>query len=292
VTIAVSLKVNDGLVLAADSAQTLVSEDGTVAAVYNNANKIVNLRKGLPIGIVFWGAGSIGQASLATVAKDLRHRFNGDDPDHRDWHLDPATYTLREVAEQTRKYIYEERYDAAFGDWTTKPDLGFIVAGYSAGASIGEMFQVVISDGIASELEPVYESDDTVGLVWNGQPEAITRLLRGFGTSLPQVLVENLGVAEPDALDATSVIGDALNWSLVHASMPIQDAIDLAEFLVSVTINFYRFGGGAPTVGGPIESAAITKYEGFKWVKRKHYFSDTLNREDFRGRDWGDPAAG
>lgn len=59
--------------------------------------------------------------------------------------------------------------------------------------------------------------------------------------------------------------------------MPIQDAIDLAEFLARLTIEFVRFCPGDATVGGPIEIAAVTKHEGFKWVRRKHYFNAALN---------------
>jgi hypothetical protein len=61
--------------------------------------------------------------------------------------------------------------------------------------------------------------------------------------------------------------------------VPIQDAIDLAEYLVNATSAFAKFRRGAATVGGPVESAAITKHEGFKWVKRKHYFNSDLNPE-------------
>ena len=39
------------------------------------------------------------------------------------------------------------------------------------------------------------------------------------------------------------------------------------------------------TIGGPIELAAITKHEGFKWVARKHYYGEELNRETDHGRD-------
>ena len=59
--------------------------------------------------------------------------------------------------------------------------------------------------------------------------------------------------------------------------MPIQDAIDLAEFLVDLTIKYVRFSAGAQTVGGPIEIAAITKHEKFKWIHRKHYYDADLN---------------
>jgi hypothetical protein len=59
---------------------------------------------------------------------------------------------------------------------------------------------------------------------------------------------------------------------------PIQDAIDLARFMVETTAGFVRFSiTYKKTVGGPVEIAAITKYEGFKWVQRKHFFSSEFN---------------
>ena len=55
-------------------------------------------------------------------------------------------------------------------------------------------------------------------------------------------------------------------------------SIDLARFLVETTKGFIRFSVGlVKTVGGPIEIAAITKHEGFKWVQRKHFFSREMN---------------
>lgn len=62
--------------------------------------------------------------------------------------------------------------------------------------------------------------------------------------------------------------------------MPIQDAIDLAEYLVNLTVMWSRFTPGAAVVGGPIEIAAITKHEGFKWIRRKFYFDKALNPDD------------
>jgi hypothetical protein len=59
--------------------------------------------------------------------------------------------------------------------------------------------------------------------------------------------------------------------------MPIQDAIDLAIFLEQVAAQFVRFREGPDTVGGPVEVATLTKYEGFKWVHRKHYYDKNLN---------------
>lgn len=290
-TIAISIKVNDGVVLAADSASTLIGQDESggpsgVVNVYNHANKVFNLRKGLPIGAITWGSGSIGPASISTLAKDIRQRFTGDDPDHTDWHLDPTTYTIERVAERFRSFIYDELYVPAFKDWPDdkpKPDLGFIVAGYSAGASLADEFMISIVNGQCGPPIALSQGEGS-GLAWQGQPEAISRLLLGFGTDLPDVLRDQLKVPDEQIVPAMQTIQAALQYPLVQPAMPFQDAIDLAEFLVDLTIKVSRFAPGAPTVGGPIEIAAISKHEGFKWVCRKHYFQRDFNEEDFRAR--------
>jgi hypothetical protein len=66
---------------------------------------------------------------------------------------------------------------------------------------------------------------------------------------------------------------------LISAPMPIQDAAELAEFLAETAVKTSHFAPGAATVGGPIELAAITKHEGYKWIKRKYYYSRELNPE-------------
>jgi hypothetical protein len=57
-TVLVSVKINDGVVMAADSASSFAS-----GMVYRHADKIVNLRQGLPIGAMVTGAGGIGNES-------------------------------------------------------------------------------------------------------------------------------------------------------------------------------------------------------------------------------------
>ncbi len=67
-TIAVTIKVRDGIVLAADSATTLVGASGAVSNIYNHAHKIANLKKGSPIGFMTWGLGSMGPSSIVSLA--------------------------------------------------------------------------------------------------------------------------------------------------------------------------------------------------------------------------------
>jgi hypothetical protein len=202
-TIALTLKVHDGLVLAADSASTLISqgaqgEPSGVVNVYNNANKVFNLRKGLPVGAITWGSGSLGVSSISTLMKDLRLRFAGDDIEHLEWEIQPDEYSIEEIAARVREFMYEERYLEVTKDWPEglqKPDLGFIVAGYSPGHELAEEYQIAIVGGDCGEPGLVRPKDQS-GVTWNGQPEALTRLIIGFGTAMPVVLHERLGVPE------------------------------------------------------------------------------------------------
>ncbi|WP_138415573.1 hypothetical protein [Sinomonas gamaensis] len=124
--------------------------------------------------------------------------------------------------------------------------------------------------------KPVEVLAGSTGAVWWGQPEAIARILNGLSLDTAAALT-NMGVPADQAPLAVAAIQQQVQTQLVVSAMPIQDAIDLAEFLVHATIQYVRFSPGGPTVGGPIEIATITKHEGFKWVARKHYFQARLN---------------
>jgi hypothetical protein len=275
-TIAISIKVHDGLVLSADSASTIAQVENPtgVINVYNNANKIFNLYKGLPIGGMTWGAGSIGTASISSLAKDLRRRLMGEDPDHLDWRIQPETYTIQEVAARIRQFMYDEKYAPIYQNAPTGPETGVLVSGYSAGQTLAEDWLVVITQNAPAPVLP--RAIDDVGAIWYGQGEAVARIVKGYGGDLPQALMQ-IGIPLNRIPQAMDQITQIVNVPLMVAPMPIQDAIDLGEFLVHVAIMFSRFTPGAPSVGGPIEIAAITKHEGFKWIKRKHYFTSVLN---------------
>jgi len=47
--------------------------------------------------------------------------------------------------------------------------------------------------------------------------------------------------------------------------------------LINLTSFKMKFSVGTESVGGPVDVAAITKGDGFIWIKRKHYFEPALN---------------
>ena len=52
--------------------------------------------------------------------------------------------------------------------------------------------------------------------------------------------------------------------------MPLKDGIDLAEFMVDLTIKYQRFSDGIKTCGGDIDVLVMTKDSAF-WHKNKLY---------------------
>ena len=275
-TIAISLKVNDGVVLASDSASTIISTNDqgeqTVSYIYDNANKIFNLKKGLPIGAITWGSGSIGQSSISTLAKDFRSEIDKRIPGIAQKRPE---YSIEEIAKEFKKFIFDEKYVDAFKDWAKKPDLGFMIVGYSSGQPLAEEWKLDIIDGKCTDPYIVRKQPES-GITWNGVPEVIFRIILGYSTQLIQIL-KAAKIEDSKIEEVVKLMTANLQFSLLSAPMPVQDVIDLANSLVQTTIDIHKFLPGASTVRGPIEIAAITKYEGFKWIKRKHYFDVQLN---------------
>jgi hypothetical protein len=123
----------------------------------------------------------------------------------------------------------------------------------------------------------IYE-DDHFGPRWAGESEALDRLILGLGSKTGDAL-KALGVDVSLIQQAIMGLTNQLYAHLYLPAMPIQDAIDLADFLVDAAVKFAHFSLRPATVGGPIEIATITKHEGFKWVTRKHYYSQEFNVE-------------
>ncbi len=270
VTIVLALKVGDGIVMGADSASTIVGVGNSYHNSYFNAEKLFNLVKGLPIGAVTYGLGGLANRSVGSLAKDLRKRLS--DTSDAKWYLNPATYTLGQVADRVKEFFYDELYAPTIPPSPEAPGMGFLIGGYSAQSETAEVWKVtVLEGGTSGAPQQVCPPTEPWGAYWEGQGEAIRRLLMGYSWQLVERL-KTAGMPQNDALQLVQSLEP-----VVHPTMPIQDAIDLVHFLIDVTCGFVRFAPGPATVAQPIDSAAITRHEGFRWVRRKHYYSSTLN---------------
>ena len=276
-TVVVGVKVWDGLVVAADSATTIPFPNGS-AQVYNNANKIFHLHRKYPIAAATWGLGVLGAASVSTIAKDLRRRFMGADSTHLDWEL-RDDYTIRGVVERLIEAMFDELYSPQVSSGQLPAmELGFLVAGFEGkgSACVSELWKVKIMDAKTRPVPELVAGALQVGWEAFAIEEAAKRLFYGAD---PNLLSQVQAVTDPSNHQAIQDAFGHFGRQPVLPGMPFADAIKLAEFIAQVTVGYAHFLPGPDVVGGPIEVAAISRDEGFKWINRKHYYTTDLNPE-------------
>ena len=252
-SIVVSVKVQDGVVLASDSC---VHHRGRA---YFNAEKTICPIRGLPIGVA--GDGAIG---LTSVANHLREYGNLALARGGPWRLSKSHYTVGGIASDIHRYLGEV---VKVEDDPAQTSLTLV--GYSANRALPETWRLVLDGETVNEPELIW-GEREYGVTWDGERECLDRMLCGTPSGLVGVATDH-GL-EPDAAEALSQkVAAECGADLVTPGMPLQDALELARFLCETTITFMGFAmpGEAQTVGGPVDIAAITRHDGFRWVQRK-----------------------
>jgi hypothetical protein len=275
-TVCVCVKVNECMVFAADSASTVEARGFTdghgdpIQQVYRHGNKLFQLHRKYPIMAMTAGLGNFGQASIAMLAKRFRHSIGSDGTSPLG-----TDYTMKEVVEQAHKYFLEEEFakvedpkDAVFEFW---------LGGYSSGEMYPELWKLSVFSGKVQDPVQLATTGD-VGIYYGGQPDPIMRLVNGFGWRLEGVLRKH-GVTPESHPELYKEVAPELYLPLISPVMPIQDAIDLTEFLADLTKKVFRFRAVPEYVSGHIDVASVTKYENFRWIKRKHYYPLALNQQ-------------
>lgn len=279
VTVCVSIKVHDCLVFAADSASSLTGStptgEPTVVNVWDHGNKLFNLYKGKPIAAMTCGLGNMGAASIGSLAKDFRRMITHG---HGGAAIDIDAYSIEEVAHRAKDF-FEARYMALDPVPPAGTGFEFWVGGYGSACDNAELWKIVLAGGVLQPPELVANKENDGHVAWGGQPRPITRLLIGFDYELKDRLVAaGMDAAIVDPL--LQQVQEQLQTPLVHEAMPVVDAINLADFLVDLTKRYFRFLPGADIVGGATDIATVTKHEGFKWIRRKHYYPPELNPKE------------
>ena len=284
-SVCVSVKVSEGLVLASDSASAIHGEViengqkrmGGVLKTYEHSRKLSHI-KDYPIGTLTWGQALVGARSVESLIKEYEYalpslkeeqgkigtfrRQGNADLDER------PEYNVKTIAEGLLEHVttyYNEEYSKKEG--AEKPHIGILVSGYTSGEFFPEQWLIDLpKNQQVSQVRPDTDKKPDFGANWYGLTDAIIRLHWGRDNEAIELLTKHFNL---DEKEVRRVI-DSLQYRVPFDGMPLQDAIDYAVYLVNVAIGRFRFVIGAPLCGGEIDVAVITP-NAFSWVQRKSW---------------------
>lgn len=267
-TIAVNITVPEGLVFAADSRQTYTNARNDVRVSSDNAQKLFQL--GPRHAAVTYGWAFLRNRNIHSHVNDFKATL-GD------------KLTTQELANALGKYLtaeynahVQEKYDAAVDEKSYA--LALLVGGYDTENKVGQVYEVYVP---GDEAILIHSTTERTGAAWRGHTLVIGRMLKGFDPRLREL--EGFGDALTKTLESAP-----LDYLIDYWAMTLQDAVDLATFLVHTTIQMQRFSDGirmAPGIsancGGPIDVAIVEPEHGFQWLRHKtlhaHYDGNILN---------------
>jgi hypothetical protein len=233
---------------------------------YFNARKLFQIGD-FPIGVATWGQGFIGMRTIESLVREWEHDNYWESGDlYRKKH--DNGHTVREAAQSLLEFL-RARHKSEYGETSERDqaNLGMLVAGYSADRFFPELYNFIVPhDTESRELRPDVDGKPDFGAHWFGLTDAIIRLHWGRDENALRILPEKLGVERDKVAEALG----PLQYAIPFAVMPLQDAIEYANYLVNVTIGRYRFVVGEPLCGGEVDIAAVTHRQ-FEWIQCKNW---------------------
>jgi hypothetical protein len=282
-TICVSVKVSEGLVLAADSTASIQgvlqdqkgNQTNGILKTYDNARKLSHV-KDYPIGTLNWGISQIGSRSVESLIKEYEYTLPSLEEENekirerrmRGEKVESNSYkfNVKEISQGLLSHV-KKFYDNELANIASdkRPPLGILVSGYSSDKFFPDQWLINLpSSTELQELRPDIDGKPTIGANWFGLTDAIVRLHWGRDDQAIELIAKHFKAPT----DEVKNILDQLQYPVVFDGMPLQDAIDYTVYLVNVVIGRFRFVVGAPLCGGDIDVAVISP-NSFTWVKRK-----------------------
>ncbi len=273
-SVVIVVKVSEGLVLAADSAATLtgrvVDSNGVheeaVFQTFYNAKKLLQIGNDLPIGVLTWGQAYIGLRTIESLVREWEYNSGWQSLESfKKKYLDKpfsVETCARGLLEHLRKAHQEE-----FGSLPKEqqPGLGIVVAGYSEQGFFPEIWRFVVPiDKDIANQRPDINGKPNFGASWFGITEPIIRLHFGRDDNAVQIISEKYNIPVEELHEVLR----PLEYQIPFPQMPLQDAIEYANYMLNVVIGRFRFVIGPELCGGQVDIAAITQRE-FHWLSKK-----------------------
>jgi hypothetical protein len=331
VTINIAVLTSEALVLSCDSIASMTeyfvdpftcaserAEDGSlkvtvtasdiipqVTNTWDGVTKLFLLQGGsCPVAAVTAGLAKLNNRSMSSYANQFLSEHGGSAP------VEPsATFvgsrrvkrvldTVEEVAQEFLTFM-REQYESHYGDAKVPEEYRdgplFLVGGYDRDDHLPSLYRVSVEANQVTQLCAA----GRFGLAWEGQSDAVERLVRGYDSALRASIEDHIALAvqaacrsmgdaaasmlqqvldraaiplpgdidtELPAVPQIRIPWDRYRCEIACGNLPLQDAVDLASFLVGLQSGKSKFAMGVPTVGGRTHVGVITRHEGFRMV--------------------------
>jgi len=270
-TLNVSVRVGDGIVLASDSLATQMQainpQTVMVQTTCPSCTKPVQQSVAMPpipvpvstwphtqkmypiqkkFGLATWGQGVVNGRSIYNHITGLDGKFPGQTQEVN--YFDVLTDFIRDYFVSQLKADFKLRGIAEASVHPAYCPFGFQFVGFSTDA---EGNPIPKTNQINIALSPVVAPFEALGCTITGETSTIQQFVWKGNTNIAS-----------------------------YGSFSLQDAVDYAKFLIRTTADFQRFLGRFQTVGGEIDVGIITNRNGFKWVAQKSLYR-TIESEEF-----------
>jgi len=118
-----------------------------------------------------------------------------------------------------------------------------------------------------------------VGYGTDGTPE-IAQVRVGSNVDLSKREDEMIASGRIEFVNALHEAWDDHGTGPAYQVFSLQDAVNYAEFMIRTTSNHQEFSQRMPTVGGNIDIALVTPFDGFQWVRQKD-LSQTIEQNRY-----------
>ncbi len=306
-TLIINIVTPEGIIMASDSRQSERNIKQFTRISTNSANKLFSLNERVIVGTAglaffadntgirknvseyieaFKKDNKLDLLSVEEIATKLQEYINS----HYPWEkqLDISAQQLEIEAERNgEKILSLERKEDSI-DFKIKQPSGRIKEGHLNIEPVNLLVSGYNSDGTTQTYEInspgekiLKRKNNEFGCTWIGQGDVVSRLILGYDSKLFKVpVIKSMGRKSIDDL-RTQIRG--LEYFIQWSLMTLQDAVDLAVFLIKSTSVLQSFADGISMdvgdiqgVGGPIDVVLITK-DGIKWINKKEVtYSEVL----------------
>ena len=252
-SLGIVIKGPEGVVLASDTRVTLTRMIGAgqppTIVNFDNASKMLTLDgENGRVAAVTQGNSTVGGRTGHSLLPEFQNQ------------LSEHSYTVEELARELSTF-FMDRW-ASSGE--ARGNMEFIVGGIDRQSAYGDVFRFHVPNAPT----PTRSIDPgSFGMSWGGQLEIVNRLVQGFAPGIPSA-IQGLH-PEIDAVQLSQTLRTQNEFIVPYDSLPLQDCVDLAIFLIRTTISAQNLSVGIRGVGGTIEVVTITPTEGVKWVQKR-----------------------